>query len=75
MMRGMRREKRPIPVKSILSAPFRAVAAPFRALSRFRARRNEKKMAKVARLTQQRFERMVPSLQDEVKRTRKRLLD
>lgn len=75
MMRGMRRQKRPIPVKSILSAPFRAVAAPFRGLSRFRAGRKEKKMTKMARLTQERFERMVPSLQDEVKRTRKRLLD
>lgn len=66
MMRGM---------KAILTRPFRAVAAPFRAISRFRARRKEKKFAKVARVTQERFERMVPSLQEEVKRSRSRFLD
>ncbi|MFT7599916.1 MAG: hypothetical protein ACI8TP_002854 [Acidimicrobiales bacterium] len=51
------------------------IGAPFRAVSRLRSTRRNKKMSKREQLEQLRFSRMVPSLQAEVQRTRRRLFD
>lgn len=56
----------------LIALPFKIVAAPFKGVARLRRWRTAKKSAKRARLRAERFARMAPKLQEEVRRTRAR---
>ncbi len=68
-----------ITLKTVVTAPFKLIALPFKIIAapvkgivRVRRWRKGKKSAKAARLRDERFARMAPKLQDEVRRTRAR---
>ncbi len=62
-------------VRTVLMAPFTAVAAPFRMVSRCRSTRRSHKRAKAVALSELRFSRMTDRDQREVNRTRSRFSD